>query len=235
MLQRYIPALRQATTEAEKAQLVNDFLTKGYAQQKDQLNTVAGQWGALKGRIGDVWEEIGAAIAQNDSLMETLKRAGEAVKRFGTRVQEWAGRGGVATLMAAAQHFFETLRHGWNMTSNVAHVALSAIADGAETSARFVVEAFKLIGRVAVATWEAIKKPSRESFKNIAAAAKSMAGSVEVESRRTEAALAEREKMQAEHAARVEKINAAHVSKLNKQAEDGAEKQIEAMRKSAHS
>jgi hypothetical protein len=229
MLGRYIGALRNTTDEAEKARIVNDFLTKGYAQQKDQLDTVAGQWGLLKGRISDAWEKIGEAIAQNDALMDVLKRAGEAVKRFGERVKEWAGRGGMAELMATAQHFFEILRHGWNMTSNTAHVAFAAIADGAETSARFVVEAFKTIGRVAVATWEAIKKPSRDSFRNIAAAAKSMADNVEVVSRRTEAALAEREKMQTEHAGRVEKINAAHTAKLVGQAEEGAEKEAKAI------
>jgi hypothetical protein len=43
MLTRYIPALRDASTEAEKQALLQDFLTKGYAAQREELNTLSGQ------------------------------------------------------------------------------------------------------------------------------------------------------------------------------------------------
>jgi len=124
-LTRYIPALKNATSEAEKSVIVNDFLSKGYAAQKDALNTVSGQWGLLKERVGDVWEEIGAAIAQNDDLKNALKRAGDAVKAFGEKVAAWAGNGGVATLIASVLTFVENFRYGWNVIGLGAGLAFS--------------------------------------------------------------------------------------------------------------
>lgn len=86
MLSRYLPALRTATSETEKAAAVNDFLSKGYKQQRDLLNTTGGAWAALRGRVGDVLEEFGRAINKSDALSGLLNRAGDAVKRFGERI-----------------------------------------------------------------------------------------------------------------------------------------------------
>jgi hypothetical protein len=74
MLSRYIPALRNATSETEKAALVNDFFAKGYQQQKDELNTLSGRWTELKGRIGDALEVFGGLIACSDNLTEALAK-----------------------------------------------------------------------------------------------------------------------------------------------------------------
>lgn len=89
MLSRYLPALRAATSESEKAAAVNDFLSKGYKQQRDLLNTTGGAWEALRGRVGDVLEEFGKAINKSDALIGLLNRAGDAVKRFGERITEY--------------------------------------------------------------------------------------------------------------------------------------------------
>ncbi len=89
MLSRYLPALRTATSETEKAAAVNDFLSKGYKQQCDLLNTTGGAWQALRGRVGDVLEEFGKAINKSDALSGLLNRAGDAVKRFGERITNY--------------------------------------------------------------------------------------------------------------------------------------------------
>ena len=89
MLNRYVPALRTAKTEAEKARIVNELFAKGYEQQKAVLNTTSGAWMALKGRIGDAWEEIGKAIERSFGIRDALNKAGDAVKKFGERVSEW--------------------------------------------------------------------------------------------------------------------------------------------------
>jgi len=89
MLARYLPALRTATSETEKAAAVNDFLSKGYKQQRDLLNTTGGAWAALRGRVGDVLEEFGRAINKSDALSGLLNRAGDAVKRFGERITNY--------------------------------------------------------------------------------------------------------------------------------------------------
>jgi chromosome segregation ATPase len=113
MLTQYIPALRQATTEAEKARIVNDFLTKGYAQQKAALNTVSGQWAALKGRVGDAWEEVGKAISQSGNLQQVLKQAGDAVKAFGESVKNWIEGGGVDRAVETVKLFFSNVREAF--------------------------------------------------------------------------------------------------------------------------
>ena len=89
MLSRYLPALRTATSETEKAAAVNDFLSKGYKQQRDLLNTTGGAWAALRDRVGDVLEEFGKAINKSDALTGLLNRAGDAVKRFGERITNY--------------------------------------------------------------------------------------------------------------------------------------------------
>ncbi len=89
MLNRYVPALRTAKDATEKARIVNELFAKGYEQQKAVLNTTSGAWMALKGRIGDAWEEIGKAIEKSFGIKDALNKAGEAVKGFGERVSEW--------------------------------------------------------------------------------------------------------------------------------------------------
>lgn len=89
MLNRYVPALRTAKDETEKARIVNELFAKGYQQQKAVLNTTSGAWMALKGRIGDAWEEIGKAIERSFGIRDALNKAGDAVKKFGERVSEW--------------------------------------------------------------------------------------------------------------------------------------------------
>jgi chromosome segregation ATPase len=228
-LERYIPALRNANDATEKAAIVNDFLTKGYSQQKDQLNTVSGQWNLLKNRVGDVWEELGRAISQNNFLIDTLKKASNAVAEFGARIQNWMASGGVVNLIATFRHAFEIIHHGFNQSSNIAHIAFAAIGDGAETAIKFVIEGFKTIGRVAVAVFEAIRKPSREAFRNITKQAATMVENVEVVSRRTEAALEQRARNEQDHAKRVQDINEWHTGKLIEMQQERVEEHAEAM------
>lgn len=90
MLERYIPALRSASTETEKAAILNDFLTRGYQAQTEKLGTISGAWQAFKGRIGDVWEEFGALIAQGGTVARMLDFASEKIKQFGIAIAEYA-------------------------------------------------------------------------------------------------------------------------------------------------
>ena len=89
MLSRYLHTLRTAKSETEKAAAVNDFLSKGYKQQRDLLNTTGRAWEALRGRVTDVLEEFGRAINKSDALSGLLNRAGDAVKRFGERITNY--------------------------------------------------------------------------------------------------------------------------------------------------
>jgi hypothetical protein len=229
MLTRYIPQLRTATDEAEKAAIVNDFLARKYSEAEDQTQTLAGQYRVMKEAMADAWKEAGMAIAQSTILQGVMNKVTEAVERLSARIAEWVRRGGVAELMATFAHAFNDIRHGWNQTSNAAHIAFSAMADGGETAGKFLMEVFRTIGRVAVATFQAMRRPSREAFRNINAQARTMIENVEVVSRRTEAAMAQRTQNEIDHIARATIINERHTQRLNDMQEERVEKHVEAL------
>lgn len=233
MLSRYIPALKTATSEAQKADIVNAFLTKGYQQQKDALNTVGGQWKALKGRVGDVWEEVGAAIAQNETLKNGLAGAADAVANFGARIAEWAKGQDVAIWVDTFKRFFETIGYGFSRVKNGAEIAIAVIRDNVETVGTYIANVFgtlldgivnqwRTAGAVIGKTISFIKNPSKQAFKDIGSAsvdaakaikdtfvntAKAIATNTGLQSDRTTEALDELARIEQEHAANVAKID----------------------------
>ena len=104
-LQRYIPALKDAATAEEKAKIVNDFLTKQYGATKDELDTVAGAWKALQGRMGDALEVVGRAITGGTNLQDVFKRLGDKVQEVAGRFAEWLDNGGMLKLQEQCEIF----------------------------------------------------------------------------------------------------------------------------------
>lgn len=72
MLGRYIPALRTATTDAEKAAIVQRAMATGFEIAKDEIHTIAGAWVALKNTFGDSMQAIGEAIYGDGGLVTGL-------------------------------------------------------------------------------------------------------------------------------------------------------------------
>ena len=248
MLNRYLPALRMTKDETEKANIVNEFFAKGYTQQKEVLNTVGGQWKVLQGRIGDVWEEIGAAIMQNEGLMVSLTRAGEAVKEFGAKVSSWVEGGGVIRLIAGFKLFYVDVKKRFKLIGNSAHVMWAAVGDGADTAISYIknvvmawkddfVAEFKYMGDYAAAVWKSIKTLSKFEPPDMTAMIeadakfkKALAGSSGIVTKRTDAALADRVKIHADAAADVIRIakeqttaQIAHVNELAEKRKKAAE------------
>ena len=91
MLNRYVPAIRNATTEQEKATAANALFAQGYEQQKALLDTLPGQWTNLKGKIGDAMEEVGEAVEKNTGMVDVLKRVAKWVKNLsdGGYIELW--------------------------------------------------------------------------------------------------------------------------------------------------
>lgn len=254
-LTRYIPELRVATDESEKARIVNEFLNRGYAAQQDELQTLSGQWNNLKGRIGDAWESMGSAIAQTGGLTTIVEKASDAVKRFVERIDKWAAGGGMHNLLAMFEHAFENIRYGFRRSSNSSHIAFASIGDGFATVGKYlgnigeaitdnISNQFRAMARVVSATIEFIKKPSREGFRAIGTAAKDAAKSVidahvnlaraiatntGIVNERTEAALAARAELEKDHAARVEAIAARQTARLNAMQDKRKKTHIEAL------
>lgn len=174
MLGRYLPALRSATSESEKAAIVNEFLARGYQASKDRLNTVGGAWAALKGRVGDAWEELGKVLAQNAGLQSMLTAAGNKVKELSDRFAAWAASGGVVNLIAGIKLFAEETRHattvGWAYFAGFFKGGLMEPAKQAWQYVSSVGAAwwratramFELAGAYAEAMWQKIKNPLKK-------------------------------------------------------------------------
>ena len=59
ILQRYVPALRTATSEVEKQAIVTDLMNKGWKQAQESAQTTSGQIDQLSNAFGDLGETIG--------------------------------------------------------------------------------------------------------------------------------------------------------------------------------
>jgi hypothetical protein len=71
-LRRQIPALRTATTDAEKMAAVQQTVATGMAIAADEANTAAGKFAQLKNAWGDLKEVIGSGILSSESIKQDL-------------------------------------------------------------------------------------------------------------------------------------------------------------------
>ena len=63
VLQRYVPALRTATSEAEKKTIVMNLMANGYKAAMEEADTLAGATAQMKNVFGDLLEILGELIA----------------------------------------------------------------------------------------------------------------------------------------------------------------------------
>jgi hypothetical protein len=83
MLTRYVPAIRNATTEQEKQAAVSKLAAIGYGVVGQKLTTVAGAYGALKGQAGELLEAIGMTIFKSGGLAGALLSIRDRVAAIG--------------------------------------------------------------------------------------------------------------------------------------------------------
>ena len=80
VLQRYVPALRTAETEAEKMAIVQKLMAAGFQQAKGEAETAAGVLKQIKGVFGDLLQQIGFTILGVDDWATALKRVKARIK-----------------------------------------------------------------------------------------------------------------------------------------------------------
>lgn len=251
MLNRYVPALRTATSESEKAQIVNDLFVRGYEQQKDLLNTTAGSWAALKGRIGDAWEEAGKAIEQNSSLTTVLQKVGDKVKELTQRFSDWAANGGMVDVVAGIKVFaaeaiyrFKSVGMGfqliWSVAKDATMTGVNYVVNVVKAWANATVEQFKYVAAWAGAVWDKIKSPGtefkppdmspyKEALKEYGSA---LIGTNALVKENTEKTLDEMGRLHHEHFAELERLDKEHLAAKEEYARKRAEaekKQLEAV------
>jgi hypothetical protein len=174
MLQRYIPALRTATDEADKARIVNEFFARGYQQQKDLLNTTSGAWRNLKGRIGDALESIGEAIDKSAGIKKVLNQAATAVKDFGNAVDRWIQSEKFQRLQTTLVGIVNAMKQGGSARGDALKAVADVIVEGFKLAASSAVSILmkaapaigKLIGAGARAAMETLKPVSLADLEN---------------------------------------------------------------------
>jgi len=164
ILQRYVPALREATSEAEKQAIVTDLMNRGFKQAQAELNTVSGRWRELKGRVGDLLESFGEVISKGIDLRGTMASLSEKIKDLGNRMQE----GGISKLAGwlkdakeQAEALIGILADGDNKRGE----ALTAIGD--VLKATLIVAAERAVAILKKAA-QGIGRAIAEGFKNAA-------------------------------------------------------------------
>ena len=173
-LQRYIPGLREATTEAEKAEIVNDFLTRKYQEAADQMDTVSGQANLLKENIADLWKEFGRAIGENQLFIDIMQRANQAVADFAARVNEWVSDGGFDRIIQQAKAMGTEITHAFRLAGNSAKIMFRTISGFVDYSSNLIgvmiggiISNFQNMGNVAIAVFRAIRRPSAQALRDV--------------------------------------------------------------------
>lgn len=175
MLSRYVPAIKLAATEEEKAAIFNKLLADGYDQQKAKLGTLSGQYEMFKTRMGDLWEEVGRGIASNGTLFDVLSRVNEKIKEWTGALSDWINAGGVADYIADFQGGLEIIRYGFVSAGNSIEVFIAKMRESsgvfdyvATLIARWgglAKAAFDLVADYAVYMWNRIRFGAQDWIK----------------------------------------------------------------------
>ncbi len=139
-------AVRNATTVHDKFVAIQQLINAGYEQQRANLLTVAGSWGALKERIGDAVEDMGMAIMKGAGLGETFNSLQEGVGRF-LQGQSWQTF--LTSLESGAKYAKDiavalTKQGGFTESlKSVADLIISAFVDGAKKAKEEMMKSVK--------------------------------------------------------------------------------------------
>lgn len=118
-LARYIPALKTATSDTEKAAIVNAFLTRQMQAQQAETGTLAGQWKALKINSSEALEKIGASVAESGVVQAGLKNVNLLVNKIGEGISNWVSGGGLETFVGTLRNMGSVLTMGLIDSSTV--------------------------------------------------------------------------------------------------------------------
>jgi len=109
ILQRYVPALRAATTEAEKQTIVTDLMNRGWEQAQRNATTTSGAITQLSNAFGDLGETFGDMIS-GDGLGGALIDLKLLVEDLDKALKDLDETGSLGGLSEGAEKASNTLR-----------------------------------------------------------------------------------------------------------------------------
>lgn len=158
-LTRYIPALRTATTEAERMAIANQVASRGFELAKDRVNTFTGSMQQLSNIVGDFRERVG------EQLAPIIMRIGESIRNVIPVLESWIDRFAQAVRTGSPlwQSFADMVRNTTLAIRAVITTAFSVVVNtlgqfgvAAADTSNTVQRAFDGINRVVVKVAEFI-------------------------------------------------------------------------------
>jgi len=153
-LTKFIPLLRTANSETEKAAIVNQFLNSQFAAAKGDVGTLAGSWRNMRVWIGEAMESIGELISKGLDLPALFGRVASAARKVSEAIGEWIKGPQFEQLKETLSGIVAAMEQGGTtrteMFSALGNVIVSAFKDGASVVAEAIKNAFKdtIVGRI---------------------------------------------------------------------------------------
>lgn len=89
MLMRYVPMLRQLSTQQQKAAYTANFFEMGYDTQKQLMGSLMARFSQFKAYIHDAMKEVGRTIDDDSTLIQIFERINLVVKNVGDNIRSW--------------------------------------------------------------------------------------------------------------------------------------------------
>lgn len=153
-LAKYLPALKTATTDGEKAAIVQQAMASGYAAEEAALNTVSGRYRELTTTTGNFLESIGQVISENAMVQDGMALVSEKIREAQAAFEEYAATGKLNSLIMEislfASHFTASMQNIWAY----AEATFNAIYDIGSVPFRYIGEVIGAFVNAAVTQFE---------------------------------------------------------------------------------
>ena len=151
---RLSPAVRNATTDQEKALAINALVASGFEQQQANLRTVGGAWSALQGRMGDFREAVIGAVFEGLKLGNTFNDAQAKVGAFLKSDSFNSLTERIREMAALAKDIFTASTGDFGGTMKaIGQVIFAALSDGADVAAEKIASALGVSKTKTAETW----------------------------------------------------------------------------------
>jgi hypothetical protein len=150
MLGRYIPAIRTATTDAQKMAIVNQAMATGFRIAQEETTTISGAFTSLKNAIGDAMQAAGEAIFGKGGLASGIAKVKDKIVEMtedGT-IAKWAEKAkeGLQAVSDTIKIILGGGEGSQKVMEKVSDVVKASFLDAAQGFINLVIKAAPVIG-----------------------------------------------------------------------------------------